>query len=627
MPVTSRNRFLLFAAGVLFASTTAAGQAPAADPLVKEGTTVKLAGHTHVIPDANVSLVPNVGIVVGSRATLVIDPGLGKRNGEAVLREVAKVSRNAEIYIASTHFHAEHTTGYLAFPASAKYVNSKVQEAEFAQGAAQQIQNFSARSPMTAELLRGATGRPADITFDRDYTLDLGGVRVRFLVVGPTHTRGDTGLFVEGDDVLFSGDVVMNQSFLAAGQVTSMKAWLAAFDAFETMRPRIIVPAHGAVGDGSIIAVNRGIMQGVQARARELKAQGRSADETAAAVQTEFQAQHPGWPRANGLAAAARAAYAEAPDGAVPAAGPGAAPQVATPTDVQPGSINNEDITYPYPVSYLPFVSYGQDVRMAYMDVPPASQPNGRTVVLLHGMNFAGFYWAGPIEALRTAGFRVVVTDQIGFGRSSKPIIPYNFHDMALNTKRVLDHLGIAKASIVGHSMGGMLAARFAASYPDVAERVVLYSPIGVTDARWERPYRSTDEAYKATLGYTYQQAYATIRRYFPTPAAWKPEYEKLARQHYAWTLSGEWPRMAMIRALLQQQVYVDPVVYDWPHIKSKALIMGGTIDGANFPEAARHIADTIPGAQLFLEQGAGHVLHYERPEIFNRELLKFLTS
>jgi pimeloyl-ACP methyl ester carboxylesterase len=306
-----------------------------------------------------------------------------------------------------------------------------------------------------------------------------------------------------------------------------------------------------------------------------------------------------------------------------------APPQVPTPTDVKPGSINNEDVPYPYPVSYLSFVSYGEDVRMAYMDVPPAGQPNGRSVVLLHGMNFAGFYWAGPIEALRNAGYRVIVTDQIGFGRSSKPISPtYNFNDMALNTKRVLDKLGIAKAAIVGHSMGGMLATRFAASYPDTTERVVIYSPIGVTDARRERPFRSFDEAYKQTLGYSYQQAYGTIRRYFPTPEAWKPEYEKLARLHYAWTLSGEWPRMAMVRTFLQQQVYMDPVVYDWAAIKSKAMVIGGTIDGADFTAAAKRIVAAIPGgAQLVLEQGAGHVLHYERPEVFNRELLKFLAS
>ena len=306
-------RALTIAGALLVAPALAAQQTPPPDPLVKEGVTVKVADHTFVIPDGNVGLVPNVGIVVGSRATLVIDPGLGKRNGETVLREVAKVSRNAEVYIASTHFHAEHTTGDLAFPASAKYVNSRVQEAEFAEGGAQQIQAFSRRSPMTAELLQGATGRKVDVTFDRDYTLDLGGVRVRFLVVGPTHTRGDTALLVEGDSVLFAGDVVMNQSFLAAGAATSMKAWLAAFDAFDRMRPRTIVPSHGAVGDAALIAANRAVMTAVQTRARELKAQGRTADDTATTVQKELEAQHPGWPRANGVAAAARAAYAEGP--------------------------------------------------------------------------------------------------------------------------------------------------------------------------------------------------------------------------------------------------------------------------------------------------------------------------
>lgn len=311
--INRRVRFLCLAGCVLTASSAAAQRGPVPDPLVRENATVKLAAHTYVIPDGNVPLVPNVGIIVGTRATLVIDPGLGRRNGDTVLREVAKVSKNADLYVASTHFHAEHTTGYMAFPATAKYVNSTVQEGEFAQGGAQQIQVFSGRSPMTAELLKGATGRKADITFERDHVLDLGGVRVRMLVVGPTHTRGDTGFFVEGDNVLFAGDVVMNNSFLAATQVSSMKAWLAAFDRFEAMRPATIVPSHGEVGAGSIVAVNRTMMQAVQRRARELKAQGRSIDDAATTIQAEFVAQHPAWPRANGLAAAARAAYAEAP--------------------------------------------------------------------------------------------------------------------------------------------------------------------------------------------------------------------------------------------------------------------------------------------------------------------------
>jgi glyoxylase-like metal-dependent hydrolase (beta-lactamase superfamily II) len=284
---------------------------PAPDPLVREGATVKLAAHTYAIPDNNVGLVPNVGIVTGSRGTLVIDPGLGRSNGETVLKEAQKVSRSDVFYIASTHFHPEHTTGYVAFPASAKYINSTVQEAEFEQNGMQMVHTFANRSAVTADLLKDAARRTADITFDRDYTLDLGDVHVRFVLVGPTHTRGDTGLLVVEDGVLFTGDVVMNQSFLAAGDATSMTAWLKAFDTFEAMHPSTIVPSHGAIGKGDLIAANRSVMETIRARAVALKAQGKSADETATTIQSELTAAHPGWPRANGIAAAARAAYNE----------------------------------------------------------------------------------------------------------------------------------------------------------------------------------------------------------------------------------------------------------------------------------------------------------------------------
>src|SRR5205809_693520 len=130
------------------------------------------------------------------------------------------------------------------------------------------------------------------------------------------------------------------------------------------------------------------------------------------------------------------------------------------PADAKAYSPTLEDVPYPYPVHHLALTLYGHDARMAYMDVPPAGQPNGRTVVLLHGMNFYGEYWSNTIEVLRKEGFRVVVPDQVGFGRSTKPIMPYTLSDMALNTRKLLESLGVQKAAIVGHSMGGMVAAR-----------------------------------------------------------------------------------------------------------------------------------------------------------------------
>lgn len=310
-------------------------------------------------------------------------------------------------------------------------------------------------------------------------------------------------------------------------------------------------------------------------------------------------------------------------------------PAVPTPTDVKPGSITCEDVPYPFPVSYLPLTLYGQDVRIAFMDVAPSGPANDHTVVLLHGNNFAGFYFGPVIDVLRKEGFRVVVPDQIGYGRSSKPIIPYHFADMARNTRAILQSLKIDKAMIVGHSMGGMLASRFATQYPDITERLVLYNPIGLTDGRYDRPFGGTDEAYKQTLGSTYQSIRASIMRYVAhNPAAWTPEFETYARVRYAWTLSADWPRLAMVQTLINQVQYLDPVVDDWAHIKAPTLVFGGAEDSlpgsaAVFKERMKYIADTIPNgkAKLLLLPGLGHVPHMEAPDKTFPPLVAFLKE
>jgi pimeloyl-ACP methyl ester carboxylesterase len=310
-------------------------------------------------------------------------------------------------------------------------------------------------------------------------------------------------------------------------------------------------------------------------------------------------------------------------------------PPVPTPTDVKPGSITSEDVPYPYPSSYLPLTLYGQDVRIAYMDVAPAGTPNGHTVVVLHGFNFAGFYFGGPIDALRKEGFRVIVPDQIGFGRSSKPIIPYNFTDMARNTFAILQSLKIAKAMVVGHSMGGMLAARFASQYPDVVERVVMYNPIGLVDNRFDRRIDSVDEAYRRNLAATYQTVRAGLMRYVAhNPAAWTPQFESYARVRYAWTLSADWPRLAMVQAVAQQMLTLDPVVNDWAHIKAPTLAFGGAEDvlpgsAALFQERMKFLAAAIPNGRgkVLLIPGLGHVPHLEAPDKIYPPLVAFLKE
>jgi pimeloyl-ACP methyl ester carboxylesterase len=305
------------------------------------------------------------------------------------------------------------------------------------------------------------------------------------------------------------------------------------------------------------------------------------------------------------------------------------------PVDVKPGSITCEECPYPYPSSYIPLRLYGQDVRMAYMDVPPQGQANGRTVVLLHGNNFAGFYFGVVIDTLRKEGFRIIVPDQIGYGRSSKPIIPYYLADMARNTRAILQNLNINKAMIVGHSMGGMLAARFATQYPDCTERLVLFNPIGLTDARFNNPLGDPDEAYKRTLASTYQTIRASLMRYVAhKPSAWNSQFESYARIRYAWTLSADWPRLARVQALINNVIYLDPVVYDWAHIQAPTLVFGGAEDmlagtPAAFQDGMKRIAASIPNgkARLQLLPGLGHVPFLEDPERSLPPLVAFLKE
>src|SRR5471032_406514 len=293
---------------------TLCAQPPTSDPLIKESATSKVSEHVHVISDLNVGLVPNVGIIVGTKATLVVDTGLGPRNGETVLRATNRVSRNADLYVVSTHFHPEHALGEAAFPASAKIIRARAQQKDIDEFGLALAKTFASRSPLTAELLKDAQFRRSDILFDREYTLDLGGVRVRLLSLGPTHTRGDTIAWVEGDRILFAGDVVMNRTFVAfASPYSSLKAWLADFDQLEAFRPLNVVPSHGPMGDASLIADQRTMMNAIQARARQLMCQGKSADETAQTVQTEFQAKYPDWTAPARVGLIARSAFAEAP--------------------------------------------------------------------------------------------------------------------------------------------------------------------------------------------------------------------------------------------------------------------------------------------------------------------------
>jgi glyoxylase-like metal-dependent hydrolase (beta-lactamase superfamily II) len=287
-----------------------ASAATAPPSLVREGVTEKLTDHVWAIPDGSASLVPNVGIVVGRKAVLVIDTGMGARNAETVLREVAKVGAGKPIYLVTTHVHPEHDMGAHAFPKGSQLLRSRDQVADIAAGTGMNlVPVFAARSDLNKELLAGARHRDADIVFEQDYTLDLGGLKAKLISMGTNHTHGDTVVLVDG--VLFSGDVAMKPQPSFANPTATIAHWLASLDKLETLKAKKIVPSHGPFGGSEIVQGYRDYLTKIRDRATALRKAGKSQDEVVQALTDELSAQ---FPDKNRLGGAIRAAYANEAD-------------------------------------------------------------------------------------------------------------------------------------------------------------------------------------------------------------------------------------------------------------------------------------------------------------------------
>jgi pimeloyl-ACP methyl ester carboxylesterase len=302
-----------------------------------------------------------------------------------------------------------------------------------------------------------------------------------------------------------------------------------------------------------------------------------------------------------------------------------------------------EGFEYPFPVERFAFESQRQTLAMGYMDIAPA-RPNGRTVVLLHGKNFCGATWEGTIARLADAGYRVIAPDQIGFCRSTKPAqYQYTFHQLAANTRALLASRGVERATIVGHSMGGMIAARYALMFPAGVDRLVMVNPLGLEDWKSEGvPYATVDQNYQGELRTTAE----TIRNYqlrYYYNGRWKPEYDRwVAMAAGLYSGSGR-ERVAWNQALTSDMIFTQPVVHEFGRIRvPTTLLIGGmdrTAPGAgraspevaqrlgNYPELGRRAAAAIPGAGLVEFPELGHSPQVEAPDRFHDALLEALAA
>lgn len=275
--------------------------------LLPENSVTRVSDHVYAIVGF-----PNIGIVVGNRATLVVDTGLGPRNGAIVVKQAEKLAKAPILYLTTTHFHPEHAMGEQAFPPRTAIVRPAVQQEEMNKHAQEMMDMFRSFSAQSKELLADVKMRPPDIVFDKEITLDLGGVSARLFWWGPAHTQGDEMIFVVQDSVLIPGDIVQDKIVPNMPNAdASVKGWLEILDRLEPLHPRFIVPDHGVLGDGSLIAKERAFLLELQTRSLELKRQGKSADQAATIVTAEFKTKYPDWQTMGPVANVVKRVYAE----------------------------------------------------------------------------------------------------------------------------------------------------------------------------------------------------------------------------------------------------------------------------------------------------------------------------
>lgn len=307
----------------------------------------------------------------------------------------------------------------------------------------------------------------------------------------------------------------------------------------------------------------------------------------------------------------------------------------------EPYGINLEGYAYPYPVQSFAVVSGGEQLTMSYMDVAP-TQPNGRAVVLLHGRNFPSSYWGPVIKMLSEAGYRVVAPDQVGFGKSSKPAGDLHFDDLARNTMALLDKLGIGKADVVAHSLGGMLGVRIARAYPDRVDHLVLTAPIGLEDYRLYVPPTATEKIIanedKLTAdGY---------RKQLETNYALKlPPDQVTPFIDARFNIKGspDYPRWLRSFVASAQLIYREPVAHEIPLITRPTLFIMGA-DDHNAPgkpnapeplrakmgqnaELAKKLAAEMPNARAEALPNTGHLVFLEAPDRYRELVLDFLAK
>jgi pimeloyl-ACP methyl ester carboxylesterase len=320
-----------------------------------------------------------------------------------------------------------------------------------------------------------------------------------------------------------------------------------------------------------------------------------------------------------------------------------AAPACAASAEAPTYGPELQGFDYPWPVSHFNFTSQGEALDMAYMDVQP-EKPNGQAIVLLHGKNFCAATWEGSIAKLREAGYRVIAVDQIGFCKSTKPAhYQYSFQQLAENTHRLLASLGLARATLMGHSTGGMLAIRYALMYPGDVDELVLVDPIGLED--WKAkgvPWQSVDAWLQQEL-HTTADTIRDYQRMTYYAGTWEPAYERWVQMLAGMYRGPGRDIVAWNQALLDDMILTQPVIYELENLTTPVLLIIGDKDTTalgknlappeiratlgNYPVLGKAAAARLKHAHLVEFPDLGHAPQIQAPDRFHKALFEGLAA
>jgi pimeloyl-ACP methyl ester carboxylesterase len=316
---------------------------------------------------------------------------------------------------------------------------------------------------------------------------------------------------------------------------------------------------------------------------------------------------------------------------------------VGDPADI-PVDLNGSNFTYPWAVKIYRFISQRQTLEMAFMDVKPENNGNGKTAILLHGRNFCAATWEDTATRLAAVGFRVIIPDQVGFCKSSKPDrYQFSLQQMALNTNNLLLALSIYNVTVIGHSMGGMLAARYALMFPGNVTELAMVNPIGLEDYKaLGVPYQSIDVTYVSEAATSYQSV-RTYQQATYYVGQWDPAYDVWVNMLVGIYQGSKAALFILNQALIVDTVLTQPVIYEFGLLKPRTLLINGAKDTTaigkpwsppNVQEKLGHydilgsqVVEMIPNGVLIEFADLGHAPHIQSSERFHQELLTWLSN